>query len=71
MTSLPKHQLGKDGPEVSCLGFGLMGLSGAYGAFESTEDRLKVLDRAYELGERFWDSADVGVPQRQSRSQIN
>lgn len=71
MTSLPKHRLGKDGPEVSCLGFGLMGLSGAYGAFESTEDRLKVLDRAYELGERFWDSADVGVPQRHSRSLIN
>ncbi|KAI4268923.1 MAG: hypothetical protein L6R38_007677 [Xanthoria sp. 2 TBL-2021] len=58
-TSLPKHQLGKDGPEVSRLGFGLMGLSGAYGTIESTEDRLKVLDRAYELGERFWDSADV------------
>lgn len=61
-TSLPKHQLGKDGPEVSRLGFGLMGLSGAYGTIESTEDRLKVLDRAYELGERFWDSADVRVP---------
>ncbi|KAL8674741.1 MAG: hypothetical protein Q9168_000825 [Polycauliona sp. 1 TL-2023] len=59
MISLPKHQLGKDGPQVPCLGFGLMGLSGAYGTIEPTEDRLKVLDRAYELGERFWDSADV------------
>lgn len=36
-----------------------MGLSSAYGAVESTEERLKVLDRAYELGETFWDSADV------------
>ena len=42
MTSLPKRQLGKNGPQVSRLGFGLMGLSGAYGAVESTEDRLKV-----------------------------
>ncbi|KAL8726918.1 MAG: hypothetical protein Q9166_006407 [cf. Caloplaca sp. 2 TL-2023] len=41
------------------MGFGLMGLSSAYGAVESTEERLKVLDRAYELDERFWDSADV------------
>lgn len=41
------------------MGFGLMGLSSAYGAVEPTEKRLKVLDRAYELGERFWDSADV------------
>ena len=63
MTSLPKRQLGKDGPQVSRLGFGLMGLSGAYGAVESTEDRLRVLDRAYELGETFWDSADVRKPQ--------
>lgn len=59
MTSIPKRQLGKDGPEVNRMGFGLMGLSIAYGATASTEERLKVLDRAYELGERFWDTADV------------
>ncbi|KAL8677209.1 MAG: hypothetical protein Q9186_006351 [Xanthomendoza sp. 1 TL-2023] len=59
MTSLPLKQLGKDGPQVPCIGFGLMGLSAAYGAVGSTEERLKVLDRAYELGERFWDSADL------------
>ncbi|KAL9585417.1 MAG: hypothetical protein Q9203_004254 [Teloschistes exilis] len=59
MASITTHQLGKHGPQVPCLGFGLMGLSSAYGAVESTEERLKVLDRAYELGETFWDSADV------------
>ncbi|KAI4259996.1 MAG: hypothetical protein LQ352_000492 [Teloschistes flavicans] len=59
VTSIAKHQLGKNGPQVPCLGFGLMGLSSAYGAIEPTEERLKVLDRAYELGERFWDSADI------------
>ncbi|KAI4088159.1 MAG: hypothetical protein LQ344_006251 [Seirophora lacunosa] len=59
MTSITKRQLGPNGPQVNCMGFGLMGLSSAYGAVASTDERLKVLDRAYELGERFWDSADV------------
>lgn len=56
MPSLPIHRLGKNGPQVSAMGFGLMGLSVGY---ESGENRMKVLDRAYELEERFWDSADV------------
>ena len=36
-----------------------MGLSAFYGKPESDEERFKVLDKAYELGETFWDSADV------------
>ena len=36
-----------------------MGLSVAYGAPEADEQRFQLLDRAYELGERFWDSADI------------
>jgi aryl-alcohol dehydrogenase-like predicted oxidoreductase len=36
-----------------------MGLSAFYGAPESDEKRFEVLDRAYELGETFWDSADM------------
>ena len=59
MSSFPLRKLGKSGPEVPAMGFGLMGLSIAYGAPGSDEERLKILDRAYELGERFWDSADV------------
>ncbi|KAA6410691.1 MAG: Aldo keto reductase [Lasallia pustulata] len=58
-SQLPTRQLGKDGPHISGLGFGAMGLSAFYGKPESDEERFKVLDRAYELGERFWDSADV------------
>ena len=58
MTSkLPTRQLGKNGPQVTALGFGLMGLSAFYGSTESDEERFKVLDRAYELGETNWDSA--------------
>ena len=56
---LPTRQLGKDGPHVTALGFGAMGLSAFYGKTESDEERLKFLDRVYELGETNWDSADM------------
>ena len=51
--------LNSKGPQVTALGFGAMGLSAFYGKPESDEERFRVLDRAYELGETFWDSADV------------
>ncbi len=35
-----------------------MGLAGVYGAPPSDEERFKVLDRAVELGETFWDTAE-------------
>ncbi|KAI1411189.1 Aldo/keto reductase-like protein [Hypoxylon sp. FL1857] len=55
--NLPTTQLGKSGPQVPKLGFGLMGLSVGYGTVAPDEERLKVLDRAWELGEIFWDTA--------------
>ena len=55
-TSFPTAKLGRNGPSIPRLGFGLMGLSSFYGATESDELRFKVLDRAIELGETFWDS---------------
>lgn len=57
--SFPTRQLGKDGPHVPALGFGAMGLSAFYGPPLPDEERFKVLDRALELGETFWDTADV------------
>ena len=36
-----------------------MGLSAFYGSPESDEERFKILDKAYEMGETFWDSADI------------
>ncbi len=53
------RQLGKGGPQVSALGFGAMGISVAYGKPNPDEDRFKVLDRAHELGQTFWDTADA------------
>lgn len=57
--SLPTRTLGKDGPEVTGLGLGLMSLGNAYGHAGSDEDRLAFLDKAYELGARNWDGADI------------
>ncbi len=59
MNELPTRQLGKNGPQVTALGFGAMGLSIAYGTPASDSERLAFLDKLYSLGERFWDSADV------------
>ncbi|KAF5656950.1 alcohol dehydrogenase [Fusarium heterosporum] len=56
---LPLRQLTKNGPKIPAIGFGMMGLSFAYGAAESDEERLKVLDRAWELGCTNWDTADI------------
>ncbi|KAH6673036.1 NADP-dependent oxidoreductase domain-containing protein [Halenospora varia] len=59
MPKMPLRQLGKNGPMVSALGFGAMGLSSSYGKPDSNEERFKVLDRALELGCTFWDTSDV------------
>ncbi|KIW88656.1 uncharacterized protein Z519_10702 [Cladophialophora bantiana CBS 173.52] len=56
---LPTRKLGKNGPEVTALGFGLMGLSAYYGKPKPDEERYAMLDHVYEAGERFWDSADI------------
>lgn len=56
---LPTRKLGKNGPEVTALGLGLMGISAVYGAPKPDSERFAVLDRAYELGQTNWDSADV------------
>ena len=53
------HKLGKGGPNVPLLGFGLMGMSiPHYGTVEGDEERFKVLDRAVELGATFWDTSE-------------
>ena len=55
---LPRRTLGKNGPSVPALGFGLMGMSHSYGKVPSDEERFALLDRALELGETFWDSSE-------------
>ncbi|KAK6956656.1 hypothetical protein Daesc_001935 [Daldinia eschscholtzii] len=54
------RRLGKDGPLIPALGLGLMGASySVYGKELEDEERFKLLDRALELGQTFWDTADL------------
>jgi aryl-alcohol dehydrogenase-like predicted oxidoreductase len=57
-SKLATRKLGKNGPEVTALGLGLMGISAFYGAPQPDSERFAFLDRAYELGATNWDSAD-------------
>ncbi|KAF2094194.1 putative aldo-keto reductase [Rhizodiscina lignyota] len=57
--SIPTSELGRNGPKVSRLGFGAMGFAGFYSTRKSDEEIFSVLDAAYSLGVRHWDTADA------------
>ncbi len=50
--------LGRDGPELSALGLGCMGMSAFYGGRDE-EESARTLHRAVELGVTFFDTADM------------
>lgn len=58
---MQKRQLGQQGLDVSAIGLGCMGMSWAYGEADEDES-LRVLDRAFELGINFWDTAELYGP---------
>ena len=58
---MQQHPLGKNGPLVSALGLGCMGMSYAYGPADENES-LQVLRRYLELGGNFLDTAEVYGP---------
>lgn len=59
LAQLSTKKLGKDGPQVTAMGFGCMGLSSAQSQQRPNEERFTLLDHVYKSGELFWDTADV------------
>ena len=58
-SSTSEGQLGYNGPKVSVIDYGAMGLSVTYETIGSDEERFKVLDHAIELVSTYFDSADM------------
>jgi aryl-alcohol dehydrogenase-like predicted oxidoreductase len=58
---MQKRRLGKDGPLVTALGLGCMGMSFGYGPADETESAA-TLRRAVELGCTFFDTAEIYGP---------
>lgn len=56
------RKLGKSGLEVSALGLGCMGLSFGYGPATDKQDAIRLIQRAYELGVNFFDTAEAYGP---------
>jgi aryl-alcohol dehydrogenase-like predicted oxidoreductase len=57
-SSPPRRRLGRNGPLVSAIGYGAMGLSGVYGAADDAES-ARLLDQMLDDGLNFLDTADV------------
>ena len=61
MFGIPKRTLGRDGPEVSAIGLGCMGMSEFYGTGDDAES-IKVIHRALDRGVTFLDTPDMYGP---------
>ena len=61
MFQVGKRRLGKNGPEVSAIGLGCMGMSEFYGG-GSEQESIATIHHALERGVTFIDTADMCGP---------
>jgi aryl-alcohol dehydrogenase-like predicted oxidoreductase len=59
---MEKRKLGRDGFEVSALGFGRMGISFGYGQPTSRDDGIAIIRAAVDRGITFFDTAEAYGP---------
>jgi aryl-alcohol dehydrogenase-like predicted oxidoreductase len=59
---MQRRRLGINGPEVSALGLGCMGMSWSYGAPKDKQEMIKLIRSAVERGVTFFDTAEVYGP---------
>jgi aryl-alcohol dehydrogenase-like predicted oxidoreductase len=61
-SNMQKRKLGKNGPEVSALGLGCMGLSFGYGPAVDKKEGIALIRAAVDKGVTFFDTAEVYGP---------
>jgi aryl-alcohol dehydrogenase-like predicted oxidoreductase len=57
-STLPRRKLGRNGPEVSAIGYGAMGITEFYGP-DSTNDAVRTIRHAHAIGVTFFDTAEL------------
>lgn len=62
MNEMKYRKLGRNGPLVSAVGLGCMGMSYGYGPAGNKEEMIALIRQAYERGVTFFDTAEVYGP---------
>lgn len=59
---MKKRRLGQNGPEVSSIGFGCMGINFGYGNAMNKQEAITLIRQTFDRGENFFDTAEVYGP---------